>query len=152
ESAVQCISESVDRIDKQTYNTTNTQTNNNTILDNPATISSDDCVIPARPKENSSAKQETSDPHELNTLELYGMEIYQNELKTEFAPFRFAVRSKYESWHNAGWKDGHGKEIKNWKAKLKNTIPHLRPIYQNGHKQAANFGKGYTGGCNPVHG
>src|SRR5690606_26857561 len=103
-------------------------------------------------KEKSSAKKEKSNPPDLNTFELYAMEIYQNELKTDFSPFRFAVRSKYESWHNAGWKDGHGKEIKNWKSKLKNTIPHLKPIYQNGHKQAANFGKGYTGRGNPVSG
>ena len=152
ESTVQSISESIDSIDKQTYNTTNTQTNNNTILDNPETISSDDSVIPERQKEKSSAKKEKSNPPDLNTFELYAMEIYQNELKTDFSPFRFAVRSKYESWHNAGWKDGHGKEIKNWKSKLKNTIPHLKPIYQNGHKQAANFGKGYTGRGNPVSG
>src|SRR5690606_38006761 len=54
-------------------------------------------------KEKSFAKKEKPNPPDLDTFELYAMEIYQNELKSDFSPFRFAVRSKYESWHNAGW-------------------------------------------------
>lgn len=32
---------------------------------------------------------------------------------------------KYEAWVEAGWKDGHGKKIKNWKSKLLQTLPYL---------------------------
>lgn len=38
-----------------------------------------------------------------------------------------AIELKYKAWFEAGWKDGHGKKIKNWKSKLLNTIPHLKP-------------------------
>ena len=36
-----------------------------------------------------------------------------------------ALRLKYDSWVENGWKDGNDKQIKNWKSKLLNTIPHL---------------------------
>jgi hypothetical protein len=57
------------------------------------------------------------------------------------------VKSKIETWQENGWKDGHNKPIKNWKAKIKNTIPFLKPmaapqkqILQKGLEEArANF-------------
>ena len=36
------------------------------------------------------------------------------------------LRLKYDSWVENGWQDGNGKQIKNWKSKLLNTIPHLK--------------------------
>lgn len=36
------------------------------------------------------------------------------------------VRLKYQSWKENGWKDGNGKEIKNWKSKLLNTLTYLK--------------------------
>lgn len=39
---------------------------------------------------------------------------------------QFHLKSKYESWVEANWKDGNGTKIKNWKTKLKNTIPYLK--------------------------
>lgn len=36
-----------------------------------------------------------------------------------------AVRYKYNAWVENGWKDGYDKQIKNWKTKISNTIPHL---------------------------
>ena len=57
----------------------------------------------------------------------YCKSVYEDELKKDFAPFEFAVKSKYESWVVAGWKDGNNKAIKNWKSKIKNTIPFLKP-------------------------
>ena len=38
----------------------------------------------------------------------------------------FAVVSKYQQWVDDGWKDGYGNEIKSWKHKLNNTIPHIK--------------------------
>lgn len=37
-----------------------------------------------------------------------------------------AVEAKYKSWVENGWRDGFDREIKNWKSKLLNTIPHLK--------------------------
>lgn len=37
-----------------------------------------------------------------------------------------SVTLKYESWKVAGWKDGNGKDILNWKSKLLNTIPYMQ--------------------------
>ncbi|QHN64603.1 transcriptional regulator [Bergeyella cardium] len=38
----------------------------------------------------------------------------------------FAIKSKYESWVDAGWKNGLGMPLIKWQNNLKNTIPHLR--------------------------
>ena len=37
-----------------------------------------------------------------------------------------AVKLKYDSWIENGWKNGNGKSIKNWKSNLLNTIPYLK--------------------------
>ena len=42
--------------------------------------------------------------------------------------YRYPIEAKYNQWVEAGWVDGHGKKIKNWKTKLANTIPFLKPI------------------------
>lgn len=52
------------------------------------------------------------------------LQPYRNELN-------FALESKYEAWKDNKWKDGFNKPIKNWKSKLKNTIIHLKPVYNN---------------------
>lgn len=55
-----------------------------------------------------------------------------------FNLYEYSLKSKYESWVENGWKDGFNKTILNWKAKIRNTIPHLSPIKpssrQNGNK------------------
>lgn len=38
----------------------------------------------------------------------------------------YSLSVKYFTWKNDGWKDGYGNEIKNWKNKLSNTLPHLQ--------------------------
>ena len=50
-----------------------------------------------------------------------------------FNEFKYAIESKYEAWKEAGWKDGNGKQIVNWKTKFKNTLPHLKDIPQTGN-------------------
>lgn len=36
-----------------------------------------------------------------------------------------ALRAKYDTWVDDGWKDGHGKPIKSWKNKIRNTLGYL---------------------------
>ena len=56
---------------------------------------------------------------------------YCKEIKEiNYASYEFSLKSKYESWVADGWKDGNGNKIKNWKSKIKNTIPFLKPQQQ----------------------
>lgn len=48
-------------------------------------------------------------------------------LKEKFTALEFSLKAKYESWVSNEWRDGHDNPIKNWKAKIKNTIPFLKP-------------------------
>lgn len=82
-------------------------------------------------KEKSSAKKEKVNPPDLDSFLNVAREIYQNELKVDFTPYSFAVTAKYNSWVEAGWKDGHKKPIEGWKNKLRNVIPYLKPFNQN---------------------
>lgn len=82
-------------------------------------------------KEKSSAKKEKANPPDLSVFLQVAKEIYQNELKVDFSPYSFAVEAKYNSWIEAGWKDGHKKPIEGWKNKLRNVIPYLKPFNQN---------------------
>jgi hypothetical protein len=56
------------------------------------------------------------------------------EFKDKFESLKYSIQSKYEQWVENDWKDGHDKEIKNWKTKIKNTLPHLKPLnnFNNG--------------------
>ncbi len=47
-----------------------------------------------------------------------------------YTPLEFSFKAKYEAWVSDGWKDGNGSEIVNWKTKIKNTIPFLKPMQQ----------------------
>ncbi|HEY9701113.1 MAG TPA: Lin1244/Lin1753 domain-containing protein, partial [Allocoleopsis sp.] len=42
--------------------------------------------------------------------------------------YEFSLKAKYQSWVESNWKDGNGSKIKNWKTKLQNTIPYLKPF------------------------
>jgi hypothetical protein len=63
------------------------------------------------------------------------------EFAPKFESLKYSIQSKYESWVENGWKDGHGNEIKQWKTKLKNTLPHLKPLntLQNGTTNTKSF-------------
>ena len=60
------------------------------------------------------------------------------EFAPKFESLKYSIQSKYEQWIENGWKDGHGNEIKQWKTKLKNTLPHLKPLntLQNGNTKS----------------
>lgn len=71
-------------------------------------------------------KDDSKTPPTLQEFMSYAktLQPYRNELN-------FALESKYEAWKDNKWKDGFNKPIKNWKSKLKNTIIHLKPVYNN---------------------
>lgn len=50
------------------------------------------------------------------------------KLGHDFSKFEYPMKSKIETWQENGWKDGHNKPIKNWKSKIKNIIPFLKPM------------------------
>lgn len=45
------------------------------------------------------------------------------------------VKLKYDSWVVNGWKDGKENAIKNWKAKLNNTLPYIAEKQSNPTKK-----------------
>lgn len=51
---------------------------------------------------------------------------YAKSKSSDYELFKKALFLKYEAWKEAGWVDGNGKKIKNWKTTLLNTIPHLK--------------------------
>ena len=51
------------------------------------------------------------------------LEIYKPTLD-------YSIKAKYESWIGNNWKDGNDNEISNWKTKIQNTLPHLKPVIQ----------------------
>lgn len=68
---------------------------------------------------------------EIHTPELDEfLEYCKSELGDKYKPLEFALKAKYRAWSEAGWKDGNGKDIKNWKTKILNTIPFLKPVHE----------------------
>lgn len=61
-------------------------------------------------------------------------------LKEKYSAFEFSLKQKYAAWVAAGWKDGNDKPIKNWKTKIGNTIPFLKPMndYNKPKQELAN--------------
>ena len=55
--------------------------------------------------------------------------MIENDLKAVYEEYEFSLKAKYQTWVDAGWKDGYGKPIKVWKSKIKNTFPHLKKTY-----------------------
>ena len=67
----------------------------------------------------------------------YGMNLFY-ELGINAEEYLFSLKAKWEAWNDNEWRDGHNNQIKNWKSKLKNTLPHLKPFKQNGKTIATN--------------
>jgi hypothetical protein len=103
ESTIQSIGESIDSIDKQINNITSKP------------------IEPIKP-----IKKPKKEIPTLNEFLNYVLTI--DEFKLKFENLKYSIQVKYEQWIENGWKDGHGSEIKNWKTKLKNTLPHLKAI------------------------
>jgi hypothetical protein len=82
--------------------------------------------------DNKSIKQANSKVKKIQMPEISEMLNFAKteieKLGHDFSKFEYPVKSKIETWQENGWKDGHNKPIKNWKAKIKNTIPFLKPM------------------------
>lgn len=87
-------------------------------------------------------KKERPEPPDIESFVEFAREIYLNELKLDFSLYEFAIRAKYNSWNDAGWKDGHKNPIQAWKNKLRNVIPFLKPIYGQSNNFNTNKGSG----------
>lgn len=55
----------------------------------------------------------------------YGLSLVGNN-----KGYEFTLNAKFDSWVENKWRDGKGQKIKNWKTKLANTIPYLKPMAQ----------------------
>ncbi|NML69992.1 YdaU family protein [Chryseobacterium sp. RP-3-3] len=65
------------------------------------------------------------------------VENWMIENKKDYQSKKTQIITKYQTWVDAGWKDGYGNPIKNWKLKFQNVEPHLRKDFNNG--QSNNF-------------
>ena len=70
-------------------------------------------------------------------LEYCKKNLEQN--KFIYTEYEYSFKSKYDTWVANGWKDGHNKQIKDWKGKIRNTIPFLRPIQTLSNKNGGKY-------------
>ncbi len=63
-------------------------------------------------------------PSEKDFLEFCKKDLSDNGFN--FPELEYSLKTKYESWKENNWKDGHNVPIKNWKLKIKNTVPYLK--------------------------
>ena len=84
----------------------------------PQQVNSKDTVYKLQTKE----KKETKKPlnHKPTLIEFvdYGKALLKQLDKNE-EEYDFALKSKYHTWNDDGWKNGHGRKIKNWKSPQK---------------------------------
>lgn len=63
------------------------------------------------------------------------LEFCKTIKEINYFEYEFSLKSKFETWLQDGWKDGNGDKIKNWKSKIKNTIPYLKPMKKINNNQ-----------------
>ena len=56
-----------------------------------------------------------------------------DEYKDKAESLKYSIQAKYDSWIGNDWKDGNNKRIIQWKTKIRNTLPYLKPT-NNGFK------------------
>ena len=83
-----------------------------------------------------SEKNNTPTPPSVDDFLMFAKELC-GRAGQSYSSLAYSLTAKYESWVADGWKDGNGKPIKNWKTKLGNVLPHLKPINptKNGSKK-----------------
>jgi hypothetical protein len=64
-------------------------------------------------------------------------DMQENNLN--YFDYEYSLKSKYDAWVQNGWKDGHNKQIKNWKSKIRNTIPFLSTIKTSSKQNSNNY-------------
>jgi hypothetical protein len=86
-------------------------------------------------------KLQSKEYKENNTKEIPEWEVFK-EYGLENKPNvdLFSLELKYKSWIEAGWQNGNGKSIKNWKSALLNTLPYIKT--QNNEKPKSKYGYG----------
>ena len=72
-------------------------------------------------------------------LEYCKKNLEQN--KFVYSEYEYSLKSKYDTWVANDWKDGHNKQIKDWRGKICNTIPFLRPIQTLSNKNGGKYQK-----------
>ena len=77
-------------------------------------------------------------PETLENFLEYGNTIL-TQLNKNPEEYDFSLRAKFQTWSDDGWKDGHGKDIKNWKNKLNATIPYLKPIKNDRNNKSRKY-------------
>jgi hypothetical protein len=77
-------------------------------------------------EENKEAPEKRKSKKPIIPTEEEFMAYYKSELSKRFPGLEFNIKAKYEQWVFDGWKDGFGKEITNWKTKIKNAITHMK--------------------------
>ncbi len=71
-------------------------------------------------------KKENKTPADIPTVEEFLQYAKSLEIYNGNSPdIDFKIKTKYESWKDNGWKNGHDKPIRNWKITLKSTLPYL---------------------------
>jgi hypothetical protein len=78
-------------------------------------------------EKNNNIKKEKNEIPDLDEFLIFCKDdMLKNSLN--YNSYEYSLKSKFNTWSENGWKDGYNKPIKNWKAKIRNTIPHLSPI------------------------
>jgi hypothetical protein len=83
-------------------------------------------------KDNSTVPKET-DKAVIPLLDEF-LAYVQLNYDGNFSEIEASAKLKYLAWVEAGWKDGFDKDIKNWKSKALNIIPHLKKEIKNGYR------------------
>lgn len=78
-------------------------------------------------KESKGKKKKVKESKDIPTQFDFLTYCYQL-LEGRYAGLEFALKEKYKAWVDNDWKDGYNKPIVNWKTKIGNTIPHLKPM------------------------
>jgi hypothetical protein len=87
----------------------------------------------AKLKQNSSYKDKDKDKDKDNMPAYSDFKEYAYSKKKNLDPE--ALKLKYDSWVDNGWKNGNDKPIKNWKTTLLNTIPYIKTINNHNNIQ-----------------
>ncbi len=98
----------------------------NLAIANAIAIETKDIIIVNKEKRGMGKKTKQI-PSEFEFLNFCSEMFLQNPNLGFFDEFKFSLKSKYESWIENKWRDGNGVEIKNWKTKVKNVVPFLKP-------------------------
>ncbi|MDR1544589.1 MAG: DUF4373 domain-containing protein [Prevotellaceae bacterium] len=88
----------------------------------------DTAKTPEKIKENIPTKQE---------FVQFGLQVIR-EQNLNAEQYLFSLENKFDSWKENNWRDGNKNKITNWKLKLKNTIPYLKPLKTNNYVKNSN--------------